>query len=741
MHMISGNHLDALFIFAPGGENANNYFYYHTGSSYIISFLRFNGYKAGQFICDEYINIESCVKKILTHNARIIGFTVFNTNFITSVLLAERIKTVSPTTLIVFGGPTASTFSEYILNKYPFVDVCFRNESEEIFLQFVSQLTDSNFDFRKIDPLTIKGISHKEGEKICHNPESNTLIQNSATKDYLDKYPSPYLSGVIPGSAAFNTGLITARGCNQNCVYCNCAVLSKRRFFTHSTDRVIAEIDFIAGHSSENLVLSIFDDAFSLIPQRAKKICRAIIENNIKIQLSCITRCDCIDEELLNLMREAGFVAIGFSLESANPETLRTIGKVHKPEDKPSDGLAKELFFLEKFHEVSSYAKKIGIKNVFSSVMVGLPNETVEGARKTIETIENNENIDSYTHNLLNIYEGTPLASTFSDYGYKLELIDHNPIFSKTVYPDERIKQLDVSPKSQNYKAQTDNDKNALKILSLGTGKKSTSEWVYNIIFISDTVNRNFIDWLKKILAINGTIIQIYSNEATFLRYSSKNYGKFIKYSLPTDRIQNYYIEKNGNLLLLNSYTSAYQRSEYRKSRISICNFNYLITNFNDSRIDFLKMLCKESDIEDANLAYDYFCEISKANNIFDYLISRRAYPYFANLCKWTKSLSNCRRWNTLIVNEKSEVRLCWSGTKIGTVGQSYNEMIENFKSIQKKLSGQRKCHNCNAEEYCIKCISPCPVSDIDYCNMQKDNNITQVSEIVTSLDLFKKYM
>ena len=740
MHMISRNHLDALFIFAPGGENANNYFYYHTGSSYIISFLKLNGYNASQFICHEYINLDSCVKKILIHNARIIGFTVFNTNFITSVLLAEKIKSVSPETLIVFGGPTASTFSEFILGKYPFIDVCFRNESEEIFLQFVSQLSDNNFDFRKIDPGTIKGISYYGGDKICHNPESNILIKNSRVKDYLDKYPSPYLSGVVPGSEAFNAGVITARGCNQNCVYCNCAVLSKRKFFTHSIDRVTAEIDFIAGHSSGNQVLNFFDDAFSLIPQRAKKICRAIIENNIKIQLSCITRCDCVDEELLNLMKEAGFVALGFSLESANPETLRTIGKVHKPEDKPSDGLEKELLFLEKFREVSSYAKKIGI-DVFSSVMVGLPNETVEQAKRTIEAIDKNENIDFYFHNFLNIYQGTPLASTYSKYGYKLELIDDNPIFSKTVYPDERIKKIDISPKSQNYRTQATNDKNTLKILSLGTGKNSAAGWVYNIILISDTVNRNFVDWLKTILAINGTIIQIYSNEETFLRHSAKNYEKFIRYSLPTGNIQNYYPEKKDNILLLNSYSSEFQRSDYRKSRISICNFNYLTSNFTNSKIDFSKMLCRESDIDDANSAYDYFCKVSKENNIFDYLINMRAFPYFANLCKWTKNLSNCQKWNTLIVNDKSEVRLCWFGRKIGIVGQSYKEIFKNYKACQKKKTNQRECHNCIAKEYCIKCISPYPVTDVNYCNKQKSNNITQASEMVISFDLFKKYM
>ncbi|MBD3317946.1 MAG: hypothetical protein GF344_19350 [Chitinivibrionales bacterium] len=44
---------------------------------------------------------------------------------------------------------------------------------------------------------------------------------------------------------------------------------------------------------------------------------------------SCITRADKVDEELLDLMKAAGFVAIAFGLESAVASVLRNIGKVN----------------------------------------------------------------------------------------------------------------------------------------------------------------------------------------------------------------------------------------------------------------------------------------------------------------------------------------------------------------------------------------------------------------------------
>jgi len=739
--MISRNQLDSLFIFSPGGENASNYFFYNSGSAYIISFLRLNGYTAEQFIYNDFINLENCIKKILKYKARIIGFTVFNTNFLTSILIAEQLKKISPKTIIVFGGPTATTYPEFILDKYPFIDVCFRNEGEEVFLQFIVQMSENHFDLRRIDLGQIKGISYRKEDKIYINPDSNILVRNSKVADYLDKYPSPYLNGVIPGPAAFNIGLITARGCNQNCVYCNCAVLSKRRFFTHSLDRVISEIDYISKFSTGHKILNFFDDAFSLIPQRAKDICKAIIENKIKIPLSCITRCDCVDEELLDLMKEAGFVAIGFSLESATPKTLRIIGKVHKAEDIPSDGLDKEVLFIEKLGAVSAYARKIGIMSIFASIMVGLPDETIEEANKTVETIDRNISIDFYTHNFLSIYQGTPLFSTYSKYGYEVEFIDNNPIFARTIYPNEIVKRVNISSKSQIHSTQKTDDNNTLRILSLVPEKNNNDGWFNNIILFSDTIDRIFINWLKKILAINGTIIQIYSNKDALFNQSKRSYEKFIRYSSPSLNIKNYYLERDNNLLLLNSYNSSFLNLENKEGGISICDFNFVRSNLTNPEIDFIKILCKESDIDDAISAYDYFCEAGKEKNLFGYLINRRAFPYFANLCKWTKGISNCQKRNTLIINDKSEVRLCWFGRKIGKVGQSYTEIFEKFESYELKISNQRKCNQCIAKGYCNKCISPFPVSDKQFCTMRKKNDISEIAELVMSFDVFKQYM
>jgi len=740
MSKISGEYLDCVFVFPPGGGITGNYFSFSIGSAYIISLLRQKGYKAEQFISSDYINLENCVRQLLILNPKIVGFTTFNTNFLTSVIIAEKIKSISPGIIIIFGGPTATNYSEFILERYPFIDACFRNEGEETFLQFISQLSEKGFDFYKIDHGKIKGISYIIDGEIYTNPDSNILAENSMFQDYLDKYPSPYLNNVIPGSDAFKTGLLTARGCNQHCIYCNCAVMSKRRITTHSVERVISELDFLSEYSSGNLELNLFDDAFSLIPKRAKRICRAIIENKIKIPLSCMTRCDCVDEELLDLMKEAGFVTVGFSLESANPGTLRILGKVHKAEDNPSDALEKETLFIEKLSEMAAYAKKIGIKNVFSSIMSGLPFETLDEANKTTETIDKCTDIDFYTHNLFTIYKGTPLYDTYQKYGYKISNIDNNPIFGATLYPDDVIYKVKVSSKSQFHETQKSLNKSTLKILSLAHEKKKNTRWFNNIVIFSDNANADLVNWLKLVLSLNGTIIQIYSSKSALFNNSDKDYETYIRHCTPSLDIRNYYFERDKDLLLI-CHHSPLIRSEDERIVMKICDFDYVKTNFNNPEVTFNKVLCKESGTDDANSAYTYFNGIQQEDNLFDYLINKKPFPYFANICKWTKVLSNCREKNTLFVNDRHDVRLCWYGQNIGRVGQSYDSIIESFEYHQRLMSEQRKCDICNARDRCTKCISPFPLSDEDYCFKQKNNDITKVAELFMSVDVFKQFI
>jgi radical SAM superfamily enzyme YgiQ (UPF0313 family) len=731
--------VDCLFIFSPGSESNGSCFDYNLGSAYIVSYLRSKGFNALQFINRNPLTLKDCVNKILEYRSRIAGFTVYDSNFSVSVLIAEQIRKISPDTLIVFGGPCPSIHYDFIMSRYAFVDACFINESEESFTQFISKLSEENFNYEKSDFTGIIGIVYRSAGKVCTNHENPVSRHNKRIADRLDKYPSPYLSGVIPATEGHNTGIITARGCNQNCVYCNCAILSDRRFSTHSLDRVIGELDFISRHLESTRILTFQDDAFTLIPQRAAKICNAIINNKIRVRLGCITRCDCVDESMLDLMKAAGFVSIAFSLESSNPETLRRIGKVNVAEDIPSHGLQKEIRFIESLERMTAYAKKIGIDKVVASVIVGLPGETIGEARQTIEAIDKNMSIDKYAHNFLSIYKGTPIHGNYKKYGYRIKYINGNPVFPRVTYPVNVIRNVQISPKSHLHTLNEFGDKSTLKILSL-IGKESKAKTGFrNIILQSDDMKGKFVRWLKEILSINGTIIQIYSDRESMTLKADRNYEMLIKYQSPSLNVRNYCIERGDKGINLVSSTSILLDSAKTNNGIRIRDFEFVKASLASQGVNFTRTLCKEFNLRDSVSAYSYLKTLSKRKDPFSYLVNQSALPYFANICKWTKEVSNCTSPDTLIVNNKSEVRLCWYGTAIGETGHSYDALINNIKSEQDAIMARRKCIICMVKSTCIKCPWPAPLSALDYCKYRKSSDVSVAAELIIGLDQIKQ--
>lgn len=728
---------DCIFIFAPGKGSRESSFDYHLGAGYIISLLTSNGFSAHQFIHKEPGILKNLVGKILAGKPKIAGFTVYDTNFNSSVLIAEQVKSLSPRTLIVFGGPSSSVHHEFIMGTYPFVDACFLNDGEETFLQFITKYAESHFEFDKADLAEINGLSFRSGHNIFSKPMPRKSGDKTGCRNYLDRFPSPYLTGSIPAEEGINTGILSSRGCNQNCVYCNCTVLSGRKVLTHSVDRVISELDLISHYTRNRGIINFQDDTFTLYPERARKICNEIIRNKVHARLTCITRCDTVDESLLDVMKEAGFISLIFSLESASPEILRRIGKVHIAEDFPSDGLVKERMFLERFDTVAAYAKKIGFKNITTSVMIGLPGETISEANKTIEAVDRNSNIDHYSHNFLKIFRGTPLSHNYEKYGYKLRLINDNPVFVKMIYPEDYAGKVFISPKSHLHSLKKESDKSTLGILAL-TSDVSNIQGFRNIILVSDNVQVKFVKWLKEVLAINGTIIQLYSCEKAMTRLRDRNYEKFIRYSSPSLNIRNYCMKETGDESVLLSSESLLLKCN-EDDNIKFCSFEYFRSRLEDNEVSFTKAVCRETNYSDSVAAHSFLCEVSREKDPFTFLTGKKALPYFANLCKWTRDHANCVNMSTLIINENEEVRFCWHGSITGFVGQSITEIISILQSETDRAKTRRGCDRCKEESNCIKCPSPFPLSEAEYCRNKKTIDTSRTAELIIGLDQIKQ--
>jgi radical SAM superfamily enzyme YgiQ (UPF0313 family) len=733
--------LHIIFVFPPAASSSNEYISAHfemcLGSAYTISYLAQKGFIARPFLTDEPVSVGECAAQLLSKKPKVVGFTVYDANYSLCQLIAKALKEVDPNIIILFGGPTASVQAEAILKNNDPVDICARYEGEETCLELLSLLDDVNFDLKRAWPFLekIKGITFRVGDHILENPGRDILLANRKIPNFLDKYPSPYLSGVLNSS---KLGIITARGCNQHCVYCNCAVMSKRIIATHSPDRVIQELAYISKrfeHSNGNNV-TIYDDAFTLMPGRALEICHKIIENKIKLPFVCTTRCDMVNEELLDTIKKAGFRAIGFSLESAVPHILRKMGKVQHPDIKTDSNFEREKEFIEKFKKYTSYAKKIGIEFVFASIILGLPGETLEEGQQTVNFIRSlGEKIDYYAHNVFKVYPGAPIFYNYENYGIKLLTYD-NQVHSRTIHTYDTLK-IPFAPKSNLGVDTIKEDKVNMKTLALSPSKKTNFNYFNKIILCADIITGELILWLKKYLAVNGPLIQIYSNFDRAKQHHEDNKHALRKYISPTTSHVDYYqTYKEDSVITLTPFRMHFLGKQCGVT-VDLVNTKPGLSS-SPPKVNPLQSICIDREREDALQLHHLLTCLSNKDNPVNDLVCTPIYPYMSSLCRWEKSSANCMTLETVIVDADNNVKTCWNGNSIGKVGMPFPGILENLRKIHRATENKRDCKNCNKQAACTKCIFPGPLFDNQYCDLKRNFNTGETAELIRAFDFFK---
>lgn len=403
--MVKSRPTDIVFMFPPAQGNVGK-FRAHLGVAYLRTALAQEGIASVQYLNSRPGTVDEVARDVLDLNPRVVGFTVYDANYALSVALARSIKRARPAVRVVFGGPSASFCATHILERQSAVDACVLGEAEETGARiFTRLLDDSGLDERQ------PGIAfRRDGEVVSTGmpPLVGFSCKTLPAQWALDSTPSPYLSGTLPDG---RVGILSGRGCTHHCQYCCFAALGRKTLRLHSTERVLAELEWVAAdqkRTGEHYVVAIHDDAFTLSPTRAKNLCQAIADRNLGLILSCITRADALDEELIRMMCDAGFVGMAFGLESAVPAVLRATGKVRAPE-WPDPDLGAEREFVERVRDSVVTAKKYGF-NVGVSIILGLPAETAEAGTATLRFVKSLP-VDYYMHNFLWVFPGTPFES------------------------------------------------------------------------------------------------------------------------------------------------------------------------------------------------------------------------------------------------------------------------------------------------------------------------------------------
>lgn len=263
----------------------------------------------------------------------------------------------------IFGGPHVTYFPDFI--REDGCDVICRGEGEYAMLEFVKTLQDG------VNNTSIKNLWFKDKDTIISNP-LRELVNN------LDDIYFPDRELYYKSYSYFrNNGMkyvIAGRGCPFSCTFCFNEQLKKMynglgKYVRWRTPQNV--IDEIRNLQKCSKVGSIFfmDDTFSLNKKWLLQFL-PLYEKNIGIPFLCLVRADTLDEEICKCLAKGNCKIVGFGIESGD-ENLRNKVLKKKITDEQ---ICHTAYLLKKYH----------IKFMTFN-MIGLPDETIEQAFKTVE--------------------------------------------------------------------------------------------------------------------------------------------------------------------------------------------------------------------------------------------------------------------------------------------------------------------------------------------------------------------
>jgi radical SAM superfamily enzyme YgiQ (UPF0313 family) len=151
---------------------------------------------------------------------------------------------------------------------------------------------------------------------------------------------------IVIGNKTFP--ISTSRSCPNQCNFCSMNLVMGKRFRPRSAKKVVDEIKYLYDAFGIRY-FQIMDDNFSFIRERVVEFCTLIKEYNIRAYFETNNgiMARTLDRELLTMMKEAGFILLPISIESASDHIRNTI--LHKNISK------------EKIYEIFSICNELGI--------------------------------------------------------------------------------------------------------------------------------------------------------------------------------------------------------------------------------------------------------------------------------------------------------------------------------------------------------------------------------------------
>lgn len=280
-----------------------------------------------------------------------------------------------------------------------------------------------------------------------------------------------------------------------------------------------------------------------------------------------------------------------------------------------------------------------------------------------------------------------------------------------------------------------------IKALALSIPKKSKPDSFNRVVLCTNVVTKPLILWLQKYLAINGSVLQVYTDLDQAKQHYRENERALKKCISGTDHLSSYYqTYKEDGIITLKPFGKQLP-GEPCEPLIDLVHTRFVLPSSSEKIcIQQKRSVFIEREKQDAMRLHILLVNLSTKVDPVDDLVNGPVLPYISSLCKWEKGCTNCRSLDTLIVDADQNVRTCWNGHPVGKVGVPLPVLMENIKKIHRETEKKRACLNCSKNSTCTKCIFPHPLTEGEYCHLRKYLNwsVEAVASTIRCLDQLK---
>ena len=297
--------------------------------------------------------IDDLINIISNKSIDVLGISAFVSNYLFCVEFTNKIKKLFPNIKIVLGRPFPTSTADLVLEDCS-VDVVVKGAGEMAFVDILRNL-DCDPDYYKKHHNVVIGYFPDDMDDL---PSPDWKLMEYDTYQYLPPWSD------FP--------ILSSRGCPYRCNYCY--KINGDMYKERSIDNLFNEVLVVVNELGRETFM-MQDDLFFVKPRRVIEFCNKLIESNLNIQWSAISRIDLINEEIAELLSKAGCKSVGIGIESGSKDMLKAMNK---------------KLSLEKTAKNLAILRKYNIKQM-PYVIVGYPGETLDTLRETEDCLIENK--------------------------------------------------------------------------------------------------------------------------------------------------------------------------------------------------------------------------------------------------------------------------------------------------------------------------------------------------------------